>query len=77
MELQSWLFTSDDELKAWQEISDQWLQWLEEAVPEGKVSASDIKENFPVVWKPFFEDLEKDVRFSEEQKKLLNDVNIP
>ncbi|KAF2365656.1 hypothetical protein FHG87_003601, partial [Trinorchestia longiramus] len=56
-ELQEFLFTPEEELEAWKQVADLWMEWVEEKVLAGHVTGHEIKYNFPLVWKPFAEQM--------------------
>ena len=54
-EIQGWLFTSDNELRGWEALSDQWFNWLEKQAQLKSLDRLMLKDNFPSVWKQFTE----------------------
>lgn len=70
-ELQGWTCTSEQELKNWKIVSDEWLEWLESEVERSTVNLQQIKENFAFVWQRF---REEQVRTFFPQQLQLFDV---
>ena len=58
-ELQKWLYTSEEQLAAWDTLSDHWFQWLEDETPKGLFPALDIRDNYPTIWQKFYVHLEQ------------------
>ena len=60
-QLQTWLFTSDEQLHSWQQLSDRWLDWLEQLHRQDRLCRVSLRENFPSVWKDFTDAADLDV----------------
>ncbi|XP_041375702.1 uncharacterized protein LOC121388446 [Gigantopelta aegis] len=55
-EIQEWLGLDEDSVRAWKDIAMRFLKWCLHRCESGNLSAADIMDQFPVLWKLHLEE---------------------
>ncbi|XP_068207249.1 uncharacterized protein [Palaemon carinicauda] len=59
-EIQNWLKISEQCLRSWKSLGESFMRWLDKEVRRNNVDPKSIRPDFPVIWKRFLEEDDKD-----------------
>jgi hypothetical protein len=83
--IQKWLGFSDEILHQWKMLAGQFLKWLMEGAKKKVITASDIADEYPMLWSKFLQETNNEDNFminmieknrEEDVWKQLNEMKI-
>ena len=50
VDIQKWLYTTDEQVKMWQALSDKWMEFVEKEIEQNRLAPDSIRFSFPTIW---------------------------